>query len=118
MKSKLILNNMEMGYNGRIQFSDEKVEQMKSMKMMMGAGLALLTFGSLHAAADCGLGFMKDPCAREGYSVVESERFVPGPHNCMAIAHYFPGEEPEGYCGGTKGKNTARAHSPVASVRD
>ena len=91
---------------------------MKTLKIAMAAGLTALAFGTANAATDCSRSFMKDPCARDGYSVVESERFVRGPHNCMAIAHYFPGEEPEGYCGGYKGKNTARAHSPVASVRD
>ena len=84
----------------------------------MGVGLMALSFGSLQAAADCSRDYMKDPCVKDGYSVVESERFVRGPHNCMAIAHYFPGEEPEGYCGGSKGKNAVRASAPVASVRD
>ena len=91
---------------------------MKSAKGLMGLVALALTVGSLHAAADCSHGFMKDPCAENGYSVVESERFVRGPHNCMAIAHYFPGEEPEGYCGGHKGKNAARATAPVVSVND
>jgi hypothetical protein len=90
---------------------------MKKMKIMAATGLALLAFGSANAAVDCSRDYMKDPCARDGYSVVETERFIRGPHNCMAIAHYFPGEEPEGYCGGGyKGKNAARASAPVASV--
>jgi hypothetical protein len=85
----------------------------------MMSGALLLVAGSAAAAVDCERGYMKDPCAKDGYSVVESEPYVRGPHNCMAIAHYFPGEEPEGYCGhyGYKGKNAARASSPVASVR-
>jgi hypothetical protein len=91
---------------------------MKRLNLLTGAALTLLSFEALHATTDCSQSFMKDPCARDGYAVVESERFVRGPHNCMAIAHYFPGEEPEGYCGRRKGKNTARAHTPVVSVRD
>ena len=93
-----------------------KEKKMKSFKKIMGAGAMLLAFGTLHAAVDCNQDFMKDPCAKDAYSVVESERYVRGPHNCMAIAHFFPGEEPAGYCGGYKGKNTARPHAPVASV--
>jgi len=81
--------------------------------------LTALAFGSLNAAVDCSHGYMNDPCAKDGYSVVESETFVRGPHNCMAIAPYFPGEEPAGYCGGGfKGKNAARATTPVVSVND
>ncbi len=89
---------------------------MKSFIKIMGAGAMLLAFGTLHAAVNCNQDFMKDPCAKDAYSVVESERYVRGPHNCMAIAHFFPGEEPAGYCGGHKGKNTARPHTPVASI--
>ncbi len=92
---------------------------MKHVKILMVGGALLLTVGSAFAAVDCGRGYMKDPCAKDGYSIVETEPFVRGAHNCMAIAHYFPGEEPEGYCGhyGRKGKNVARATTPVASVR-
>jgi hypothetical protein len=90
---------------------------MKNIKMIAAAGLMLLTFGSVNAAVDCSRDYMKDPCAKDSYSIVETERYIRGPHNCMAIAHYFPGEEPEGYCGGGyKGKNSARPSSPVASV--
>ncbi len=89
-------------------------------RIMYGVGIAglLLTMGGLaNAAEDCSRSYMKDPCARDGYSVVESERFVKGPHNCMACAHYFPGEEPAGYCGGgIKGKNTVPPRSPVTPV--
>ena len=89
-------------------------------RIMYGLGIAglLLSMGGLaNAAEDCSRSYMKDPCARDGYSVVESERFVKGPHNCMACVHYFPGEEPEGYCGGgAKGKRIVRPRSPVAPV--
>jgi hypothetical protein len=111
---------MEIGYNGGTPKITKKGEGMKQMPKRAGiaavAGWILL--GSATWAADCGRGYMKDPCARDSYSVVETEKFVRGPHNCMAIAHYFPGEEPEGYCGhyGYKGKNAVRAVSPVASV--
>ena len=68
-------------------------------------------------SVECNRDFMKDPCAANDYSVVESERDIKAPHNCMAIAHYFPGEEPEGYCdGGYKGKNAVRARTPVVSI--
>jgi len=81
--------------------------------MVLGA-LAI----SADAAQECDRDYMKDPCAKEGYSVVESEKHVRPAHECMACAHYFPGEEPEGYCGGSyKGKRPVRAQSPVASVR-
>ncbi len=88
---------------------------------LQGAAVAALLMvsssGAFAADAQCNRDFMKDPCAANGYAVVESERMIRAPHNCMAIAHYFPGEEPEGYCGGyTKGKNAARAQTPVASV--
>ena len=88
---------------------------------LSGAAVVALLLASGSAAfaanAQCGQGFMKDPCAADGYAVVETERMVRGPHNCMAIAHYFPGEEPEGYCGGSsRSKNAARAQTPVASV--
>jgi len=89
-------------------------------KMMYGIGMVGLLFSMgvpASAAADCSRDYMQDPCARDSYSVVESERFVKGPHNCMACVHYFPGEEPEGYCGyGRKGKNTVPPRSPVAPV--
>jgi len=67
----------------------------------------------------CGLSFMYDPCAVDSYSIVETEKFVRGPHNCIAVAHYFPGEEPDDYCerGGKKGKDTVRPKSPVAPVK-
>ncbi|WP_292654412.1 hypothetical protein [Nitratifractor sp.] len=88
-------------------------------KRMYGWGMAglLLAMGSTAVAADCSRNFMKDPCARNGYSVVETERFVKGPHNCMACVHFFPGEEPDGYCRHeSHGKNTVHPRSPVAPV--
>jgi len=92
---------------------------MKRLKIFLGLGVAAIGFSaSLYAADDCNRDFMKDPCAKEGYSVVQSERHVRPPHVCMACAHYFPGEEPEGYCGGgSKGKRAVRAQSSVAAVR-
>jgi hypothetical protein len=80
------------------------------------AAVLAATAGSFALAADCDREYMKDPCAQDSYSVVETERHVKGPHNCMACAHYFPGEEPEGYCEGHKGKDAVRARTPVASV--
>ncbi len=90
----------------------------RSIKWMAILAASALFSGS--AAADrlgCDRSFMHDPCKADGYSVVESEKNERARHNCMAIAHYFPGEEPEGYCGGgVKGKQVARAHTPVAAV--
>jgi len=87
-----------------------------SMMKMVAAGLLFAAGSASLQAADCNRDFMKDPCAKDSYSVVETERYVKGPHNCMACAHFFPGEEPEGYCEGHKGKNAVHAKSPVASV--
>ena len=78
--------------------------------------LTLMSGMANAAKADCGRDFMNDPCAANDYSIVETEKDIKAPHNCMAIAHYFPGEEPEGYCGGSKGKNMVRAQAPVAPV--
>ena len=89
----------------------------KRMMYEFGIAALWLSMGSLANAADCSRGYMHDPCARDGYSVVESERFVKGPHNCMACAHYCPGEEPAGYCSHEgKGKNTVHPRSPVTPV--
>ena len=92
----------------------------RSLLKTLGLAAALTLMSSLAYAgqADCSLDFMKDPCAAHDYSVVETEKNIRPPHNCMAIAHYFPGEEPEGYCGGRRygGKDTVRAQSPVAAV--
>jgi len=87
---------------------------LKTALIIAGAWSAMTTAAS--AQADCTRSYMTDECSAAGYSVVETEAVVKGPHNCMACAHYFPGEEPEGYCGGYKGKQTVRAVSPVASV--
>ncbi|ADV45724.1 hypothetical protein [Nitratifractor salsuginis] len=87
-----------------------------SQKIATAATL-LLALGALANAADCRQGFMHDPCAHDGYSVVETEAFVKGPHNCMGVAHYYPWEVPAGYCRGAyEGKNTVRAQSPVARI--
>ena len=40
-------------------------------------------------AATCGAKFMKDPCPVDGYSIVNTERFVRGRHNWMHDVHYF-----------------------------
>ena len=89
------------------------------LKKGLGSLLVLSALaGTVEAAQECDRDYMKDPCAKEGYSVVESEKHIRPAHECMACAHYFPGEEPEGYCGGgSKGKRSAPAQSPVASVR-
>jgi hypothetical protein len=89
----------------------------KNLKKGGTAAALLLALGTLANGADCRLSFMHDPCAHDSYSVVETEAVVKGPHNCMGIAHYYPWEVPVGYCGGSsKGKNTVRAQSSVASV--
>ncbi len=91
---------------------------------VVGFGFLMLVLGVLsvaNASEQCGQGFMKDPCGSSEYSVVETEPFVKAPHNCMASAHYFPGEEPIGYCakrhsGRGKGKNTTPAYSRVLPI--
>ena len=89
---------------------------MQKKNYLLGAALFLCLEGIAVAGhSQCQRGYMQDPCAADDYSVVETESFVKGPHNCMAIAHYFPGEEPADYCG-HEGKNTVRPSSPVASV--
>jgi len=81
--------------------------------------IALGAMANASSKKRCSLNFMYDPCAADSYSVVDTERFVRGHHNCMAIAHYFPGEEPDDYCerGGRKGKNLSKPKSHVAPVR-
>ncbi len=91
---------------------------MKSLSKIATGAVLLLSLASLANAANCRHGFMNDPCARDYYSIVETEAFVRGHHNCMGVAHYAPWEVPQGYCDGySKGKNTVPARSAVARVR-
>ena len=86
------------------------------MKNIFSVLLVLgFTIGAWAGSSKCDRDFMKDACASDGYSIVETEPFVKAPHNCMAIAHYFPGEEPSCYCGHC-GKNVAHPVSRVARV--
>ncbi len=83
-------------------------------KKWIGLGVTVLVLalsGAAQAGQDCKRGYMKDPCAADGYSIVETEKNVRAPHNWMCIAHHwFPDECVQ------EGKNAARAHSPVARV--
>ena len=57
---------------------------------MVIAGLfALAFFSTTTSAATCGAKFMKDPCSVDGYSIVNTERFVRGRHNWMHDIHHF-----------------------------
>lgn len=57
---------------------------------MVIAGLfALAFFSTATSAATCGAKFMKDPCSVDGYSIVNTERFVRGRHNWMHDIHDF-----------------------------
>ena len=51
----------------------------------------MLTFTSMtvSAAPTCGAEYMKDPCSVDGYSIVNTERFVRGRHNTMHDIHHF-----------------------------
>ncbi|WP_456458297.1 hypothetical protein [Nitratifractor sp.] len=90
---------------------------MKTSNILFAALLLLSLEGIAVAGhSPCQRSYMHDRCAADDYSVVETEPFVKGKHNCMAIAHYFPGEEPADYCAHEGGKNTVRPSSPVASV--
>jgi hypothetical protein len=91
------------------------------MKRTLKKGLTgtalLLLLGAWGNAADCRLGFMHDPCARDGYSIVETEPVVKGHHNWMEVAHHYPWEvRTTRYHRSYRGKNTVRARSAVASV--
>jgi len=91
---------------------------MKRLTQIVTSAALLLSLVSVAEAANCRHGFMNDPCARDDYSIVETEAFVKGHHNCMGVAHYAPWEVPQGYCDGySKGKNIVPARSAVARVR-
>jgi|GEM_PF-6033805 hypothetical protein len=74
----------------------EKGDKMKKAvsKMLLAMGICAGTAGMASAEVDCSRFFMTDECKTDGYSVVESEKNVRGPHNWMCCIHYFPGEEP------------------------
>lgn len=89
----------------------------KTVQNGLRAAAMLLAFGALASAANCSLSFMHDPCARDGYSVVETEPVVKGHHNWMEVAHHYPWEiRRTHYRHGHKGKNIVRARSSVARV--
>jgi len=49
-----------------------------------------VVFTAVTASADtCSSAFMHDPCALDGYSIVDTETFVKGTHNTMHILHDF-----------------------------
>lgn len=62
------------------------------MKKILVATVTLFSLVMLSTAADaatCGAKFMKDPCPVDGYSIVNTERFVRGRHNWMHDVHHF-----------------------------
>ena len=62
---------------------------MKKIITMAVAGLfALALLSSAGSAATCGAKFMKDPCSLDGYSIVNTERFIRGRHNWIHDIHH------------------------------
>ncbi len=60
------------------------------MKKIIKTAFVLLgatTFGAFAYVGSCGT-VMDDPCANDGYSIVETEPNVYWPHNEMAAAHW------------------------------
>ncbi len=62
---------------------------MKKVLVALAVFFSLAAFGATASAATCGAKFMKDPCPVDGYSVVNTERFVRGRHNWMHDIHHF-----------------------------
>ncbi len=62
---------------------------MKKITIIVASLFALAFFSTSTSAATCGAKFMKDPCPVDGYSIVNTERFVRGRHNRMHDIHYF-----------------------------
>ena len=63
---------------------------MKKIITMSVVGLFMLALLSTTGnAATCSTKFMKDPCPLDGYSIVNTERFIRGRHNWMHDIHHF-----------------------------
>jgi len=62
---------------------------MKKITIAIAGLFALTFFATATNAATCGAKFMKDPCPIDGYSIVDTERFVRGSHNRMYDIHHF-----------------------------
>jgi len=56
-------------------------------------------------AGNCKSQYMNDPCPVDGYSIVEIEKFVKGPHNQMHSVHNFQDKK---RCQKPKRRNSAR----------
>ena len=60
----------------------------KVTRIVLMALLATLWSGTL-SAKGCESNFMHDPCPVDGYSIVDTEKFVRGRHNWMHDIHHF-----------------------------
>ncbi len=85
--------------------------------------ISLIAIGSFAVAkSECGMEFMYDPCASNGYSIVEAEEYVKPPHNWMESAHFdkergHPHHYSRYHHRHSKGKYVARASTPVAKIK-
>jgi len=62
------------------------------MKKMISMIVRMLSIGVLSTtayAATCDVKFMEDPCPVDGYSIVNTEKFVRSHHNWMHDIHHF-----------------------------
>lgn len=62
---------------------------MKKSIMVIVAMFASMAFGSVKLAPECNAKYMQDPCAVDGYAMVEVEEFVRGTHNQMYDIHHY-----------------------------
>ncbi len=62
---------------------------MKKILVAIVTLFSLLMLSTVADAATCGAKFMKDPCPVDGYSIVNTEKFVRGRHNWMHDVHHF-----------------------------
>jgi len=62
---------------------------MKNIVMIAVMVLSMVALSVTASAEKCGTKYMKDPCAVDGYGIVQTERFVRGRHNWMHDIHHF-----------------------------
>ena len=62
---------------------------MKKSVMVVAIMFASMAFSSVELAPECNAKYMQDPCAVDGYAMVEIEEFVRGTHNHMYDIHHY-----------------------------
>jgi len=62
---------------------------MKRFSKVVLSVLLVTLWSSALSAKSCESSFMHDPCSVDGYSIVDTERFVKGKHNWMHDIHHF-----------------------------